>query len=466
MKTALIFHVYYIDVFESVISNYKLSDFDSIYFTASEDKMDSVKRTVEKYGFKTVNYIVVGNVGYDLLPFLTVLPVALNDGIDLVCKLHTKKGAANLEKHYENIQRIWADNLYSSNLFDFSKIQTVFTQNPELSVLFPAELYKSSKYLGYGNEHLVTKLLSEIAYNSDPAKEVGFTAGTMFWAKTEALKPLLKLNIDNIIIKERNKSSHTGQFASYWHAIERLFGYLPIISKGKVCLSFATDLEHSKFYLLAINNDNIGTYINRSGVGIGLVSELYIKENYELLKRNIDPNQIIKSPSNSMEIDPILYYLRYGVFLGEELVSWFNSYSYWCDYPESINQRYNPLVHYFLFNQTDKILPATVNIRKSIDLIKETGKFDSSFYLRENPDVAKVGISPIRHFCTHGWKEGRDPSTNFELVKYHQDVFKQKNMNINPLVHYAIWQGKTTFISKLKRLIPLRFKIIVKKLLK
>ncbi len=33
--------------------------------------------------------------------------------------------------------------------------------------------------------------------------------------------------------------------------------------------------------------------------------------------------------------------------------------------------------------------------------------FDPAAYLRANPDVAAAGVDPVRHYRTHGWKEGR-----------------------------------------------------------
>lgn len=467
MKSALLIHAYYISELKRIFDFQFCSSFEFFYITTNYDNYDLVSDMCIDYGLANKCKIIVShNDGYDLLPFFKICSQIDYDDVDLICKIHTKKGSANLESHYKNIQPVWANALYTSMLTDVNPVKGYFEENNDVAVLFPASLYKSSKSLGYGNEHLVTELLESIGYDGDPAREVGFVAGTMFWARTEVLKPLLELDLDAISNKETSNISESGQYASHWHAIERLFGYLPIMSGGKIALSFANDLEHSTFDIVSIDENGNNPYINRSGVGIGLVSELFIKENYELLKNNIDESDIIGSPSNIMGIDPIIYYLRYGVFLGEELVPWFNSAAYWHDYPESINKRYNPLVH-FLLNQSGKlILPATYNINESIRLIKQVGLFDASFYLRENPDVANSGISPIRHFCTHGWKEWRDPSPKFELLKYYQDVFKQKDMNVNPLVHYAIWKGKVTLLGRFKRLIPVRIKIILTKLLK
>lgn len=463
MKSALVIHVYYIEVLSDILSKYELSCFHKVYITTIKEHEEMCYKLASNLTIP-VSIRCFDNVGYDIIPFLRVLPECVDDKIDLVCKIHTKKGSANLDLYYPNIGSIWGDILAKEMLTNVDHILESFKKDDEISCLFSSTFYKSSKFLGYGNEHIVTELLSKINYNGDPAKEVGFVAGTMFWSRIEMLMPLLELNLDEILRKEKNNISQSGQYSSYWHAIERLFGYLPHMLGGKVGLSFSADIERSNIYLISIDTEEVNNYINRSGVGIGLVSELFIKNNYTFLRENIDEMEIKFSRTNCLGIDPILYYLRYGVFLGEELIPWFNSYSYWHDYPESINKRYNPLVHYILTGKSNTILPATENINAAVELVKDSNLFDASFYLRENTDVANSGMSPILHFCSVGWKEGRDPSAKFELIKYYQDVLLLKQLNINPLIHHLIWKNNINFRTWLKRKLPNKIKIAILKL--
>ena len=77
-----------------------------------------------------------------------------------------------------------------------------------------------------------------------------------------------------------------------------------------------------------------------------------------------------------------------------------------------------------------------IRLIRDIRLLRNSGLFDSSWYLQQNPDVAKAGINPLRHFLRHGWTEGRDPNpifhTNFYLMQ-HPDV---ATAAVNPLMHY------------------------------
>ena len=44
--------------------------------------------------------------------------------------------------------------------------------------------------------------------------------------------------------------------------------------------------------------------------------------------------------------------------------------------------------------------------------------FDVEFYLFRNPDIGAAGIDPFEHFFYHGWREGRNPSKDFDVDFY------------------------------------------------
>lgn len=69
--------------------------------------------------------------------------------------------------------------------------------------------------------------------------------------------------------------------------------------------------------------------------------------------------------------------------------------------------------------------------------IRRSGLFDRDYYLRNNLDVARNCIDPVRHYTLYGWREGRDPSAAFNTRRYleaYPDVAAQQ---INPLYHYC-----------------------------
>ncbi|WP_166144826.1 glycosyltransferase [Methylosinus sp. RM1] len=68
--------------------------------------------------------------------------------------------------------------------------------------------------------------------------------------------------------------------------------------------------------------------------------------------------------------------------------------------------------------------------------------FDAKYYLSAYSDVKSAGVDPYTHFATHGWREGRNPSADFDTLFY-----KDRNLggclSENPLQHYALHRNET-----------------------
>jgi len=65
--------------------------------------------------------------------------------------------------------------------------------------------------------------------------------------------------------------------------------------------------------------------------------------------------------------------------------------------------------------------------------------FDTRWYLERNPDVAAAGMNPLGHYSRLGTADGLDPCPLFDTDWYlerHPDVAAA---NINPLLHYLRW---------------------------
>jgi len=44
----------------------------------------------------------------------------------------------------------------------------------------------------------------------------------------------------------------------------------------------------------------------------------------------------------------------------------------------------------------------------------------------------------IRHYCEYGWREGRNPSDNFDTQFYLATYNDIRNAGMNPFYHYVI----------------------------
>lgn len=68
--------------------------------------------------------------------------------------------------------------------------------------------------------------------------------------------------------------------------------------------------------------------------------------------------------------------------------------------------------------------------------MKRSGLFDEEFYCLQYPDVRQADVNPHWHFVSCGWKEGRNPSTDFDCNYYlsnYPDVYKS---GTNPFIHF------------------------------
>jgi hypothetical protein len=62
-------------------------------------------------------------------------------------------------------------------------------------------------------------------------------------------------------------------------------------------------------------------------------------------------------------------------------------------------------------------------------------EFDAQYYLQTYADVASAGINPFEHFMFHGYKEGRNPSAEFD-TKFYTRRYLKGRQDQNPLLHF------------------------------
>jgi glycosyltransferase involved in cell wall biosynthesis/GT2 family glycosyltransferase len=80
-------------------------------------------------------------------------------------------------------------------------------------------------------------------------------------------------------------------------------------------------------------------------------------------------------------------------------------------------------------------------------LIAQSGLFDARYYLRKHRDVRLADVDPILHYLKYGWKEGRNPSRDFNTTAYLTMYPDVRAAQVNPLVHYIRFgkkEGRST----------------------
>ncbi|MCF8466578.1 MAG: glycosyltransferase, partial [Sneathiella sp.] len=106
------------------------------------------------------------------------------------------------------------------------------------------------------------------------------------------------------------------------------------------------------------------------------------------------------------------------------------------DEQKSSNMRVTALikqVRLYLYYRLFRMQPDARSLAKII----QSGIFDKTWYLHENPDVAKQQIDPLIHYIRYGALEGRDPNPKFETCFYLANYPDVANSGLNPLLHYV-----------------------------
>lgn len=99
------------------------------------------------------------------------------------------------------------------------------------------------------------------------------------------------------------------------------------------------------------------------------------------------------------------------------------------------------------------------DINKSIPIIRELGLIDEEYYASNYKYVGE--LDSLTHYMIKGWKDGNNPSEEFNTTFYltiNEDV---RDLGLNPLVHYALYgrhenrsKNEKEEIRKIQELIP------------
>lgn len=132
------------------------------------------------------------------------------------------------------------------------------------------------------------------------------------------------------------------------------------------------------------------------------------------------------------DINPLLHYLQYGWREGRRLLESVAPARIVSN--DSISPGSNDSSE--PNDIESNVLPET--IEKEIDVIRDSGLFDESFYCLMYPELGLAQGLAIRHYCEHGWREGKNPTDDFDTNFYLATYDDIRVAGINPFWHYII----------------------------
>lgn len=225
---AVIIHAFYPEVLPDIfnyMSNY--SKPFKLFITTSPDKIDAVKDVMTNYKYPHM-IIMTKNKGRDVLPFLIAAKHVISQGYKYFLKIHTKKSTHRADGDH------WRNDIYNKLLNPSlaDSIGEFFIKNRNVGIVGPDDHIVPMAYYWGSNKERVMDLASRLGINPTRLMAETFVAGTMFYARFDAVLPLLNLAISADDFEDE-KGQVDGTLA---HAIERIFT-ISAVSLGMKILS-------------------------------------------------------------------------------------------------------------------------------------------------------------------------------------------------------------------------------------
>jgi hypothetical protein len=200
------------------------------------------------------------------------------------------------------------------------------------------------------------------------------------------------------------------------------------------------------FYHYIIHGRDEGRLAGEGGQTNKAESEFLRQE--EILREHIDEEYYLATNPDVREsgADPVRHFVREGWRERRNPTADFNTTTYLALNEDVERDGINPFYHYVIRGRDEgrpggeggqaHAAQAEAEFLRQEDILRE--HIDQEYYLATNPDVRESGADPVRHFVREGWREGRNPTADFNTNTYlalNEDVERD---GINPFYHYVI----------------------------
>lgn len=189
-RPCVVIHAWYLEELTELLSHLRQSALEHrLIITTAAEHRERVEALLQASGLAG-EILTFANHGRDILPFLHVANLLLEQGEDVVLKLHTKRST-----HIQQGAQ-WRQELLQHLLDDGRGAQAVerFAQDATLGLLAPAgHLLAVRDYVG-ANAQALQRLQVRLGLHAD-LLDARFSAGSMFWVRLAALRPLLDAHL-------------------------------------------------------------------------------------------------------------------------------------------------------------------------------------------------------------------------------------------------------------------------------
>jgi microcystin-dependent protein len=338
-QVAVAVHVYYPELWESIARRLAAlpRNFD-LYVTTVEAVAEEVRTRVMGQ-FPDAKVLVFPNLGMDILPFLMLVPQLVADGYEAVCKVHTKRN--NGDPRYAAWRESMLDALIGSSTL-FNEVTSRFVRDRTLSLAGPSCFFVSGQTLVLKNRERVGEVARSLYACDVPRLDWGFFAGTMFWARPQALLPLARYAVQHA---HELGGEYQGD-GKLEHAYERLFGLIPVMQGEKVGLLVRNGVGSTD---LSLHVGSPHDWISHGFPADVMQKALSLQADVALIRESgLFDADFYRSQLSvpDLNIDPVVHYLLEGYFTGLRPARSFDQDAYSARHGLDDPFGVNPFVHF------------------------------------------------------------------------------------------------------------------------
>jgi glycosyltransferase involved in cell wall biosynthesis/peptidoglycan hydrolase CwlO-like protein len=218
-RVALHLHVYYPELLQEITSRLSRNLIcpDLFVSITNEEACDLVVNQLENYKGNIVDIQLVPNRGRDIGPFFNAFAQKIRGNYDFIGHIHTKKSAVVKDDAIgESWFRFLLENLLggeSGTMMD--SILGKMNDDKSIGMVFPDDPW----VVTWGSNRVLGESLAVRIGIQKLPEHLIFPVGTMFWARTSELAPLMNLKLD----WDDYPHEPLPYDGTLLHAIERLF---------------------------------------------------------------------------------------------------------------------------------------------------------------------------------------------------------------------------------------------------
>jgi hypothetical protein len=219
-RVAVVVHIFYDDL-ATELRQYlqNIPGHVNVYISTTDQKKKvHIENSFFGWPNGKVEVRITTNRGRNLGPALVEFNSIYQEN-DIILHVHSKR---SLRSHYSSFWRLYLLETLSGSPAIAASILDAFRRNKNLGVVAASDFIPIREWVSWGpNFERASDLAARMAVRIEPTAPVHFPSGAMFWARTEALRPLLELGLtENDFELEQGQSDGT-----LAHSIERLIFY-------------------------------------------------------------------------------------------------------------------------------------------------------------------------------------------------------------------------------------------------